>query len=628
MSHKLLLLALLWCSLGANSLWGQNTKLLVVGPSFDKENLDYITEGYRDTTHAITIQQIASGQHTAEPWAFESPGHLINIGYNRDNWWLHWQLLNNSAQIQDLVLTLSSSIINEAVLFAVYDSAGTTIIDSMPAIGLNHPYRQQFFNVQGWHYNLKLPPGKSVHYWLRVHNNLASLRITPMLWSNNAYSNHLIFFTLGWGVFFGILVLTIIGALAVFGATRQIVFFYYAFYIGCLVMLNSISLGIHIIFLGIDNAHLAHTYVFTVSIITIVSMLMFSSTYLDLKTWAPKVRVLAHTTIALMLLFTVLWFFWPEGWGVPKELVHVFTILPLVSLFIILAVVLTQRPVPHQHKLFLIAFSPLVILSIGIAMRNNGFIGHHLLFDVRMPVSFAFEAVVFSYALALRIRDMRNERESLLQKVNIQQRDSFKAVIEATEKERKRVAEDLHDGLGQLLSTAKLNLTAIEPAPNSEEQSSINTSLSLLDEACQEVRHISHNMMPGTLIRLGLVSAVKEQARKINESGKILVTVEVSGFEDRMDEAREIAIYRVIQELLNNAIRYSGATDIEIKLEQLADGYLFRIKDNGKGFDRKMLEQSKGIGWRNIRSRIDLLQGNIDLKTAPGKGTVLNIWIP
>jgi signal transduction histidine kinase len=95
-----------------------------------------------------------------------------------------------------------------------------------------------------------------------------------------------------------------------------------------------------------------------------------------------------------------------------------------------------------------------------------------------------------------------------------------------------------------------------------------------------------------------------------------------------MDEAREIAIYRVIQELLNNAIRYSDATDIEIKLEQLADGYLFRIKDNGKGFDRKMLDQSKGIGWRNIRSRIDLMQGNIDLKTAPGKGTVLNIWIP
>ncbi|CAN5199538.1 hypothetical protein BH09BAC1_BH09BAC1_00320 [soil metagenome] len=628
MPFKLLLLSLLWCSLWAGSLYGQDTQPMVLGEDFSHTYLDQILEGYRDTSHMVSIGEMVSGTHSAYHSKIVSPGNLINIGYNRDTWWLHWQLENESAQNHALILSLGSSIINEATLFTVYDSAGQTIIDSLPTIGINYPYRQEYFTVRGWTYPITLQAGQQKHYWLRLHNDLASLRIIPELWDKPAYDNRITFFNLGWGIFFGILILTIIGAIAVFIATRQPVFLYYIFYISTLILLNGISLGLHIIIWKLDDPYLTHTFVFLTSVVVIVSMLLFSSAYLELKQWAPKLYRITYITIGVFLLFTVLWFAWPHHLSISKWLVHLFTGLPLLSLIVILIAVFLQKPIPPQHKLYLVAFSPLVILSLGIALRNNGVMGHSILFDIRMPISFAFEAIVFSYALALRIRDMRNEREALLQQINVQQRDSFRAVIEATEKERKRVAEDLHDGLGQLLSTAKLNLTAIELPQTTEEHNSIETSLSLLDEACQEVRHISHNMMPGTLIRLGLVSAVKEQARKINESGKVLVSIHVAGFEERMDETREIAMYRVIQELLNNSIRYSNATDIEIKLEQLADGYLFRIKDNGKGFDPKVLEQNKGIGWRNIRSRVDLLHGNIDLKTAPGKGTVLNIWVP
>lgn len=628
MPGKLLQIWLLLCGLGLANLQAKNTKLLVVGEGFEKEYVDQIMVGYRDTTHQVTIEQLVAGNHAAQPWQIKSPGNLVNIGYNRDAWWLHWVLLNNTRNPLELKFSIGSSIINHATLYTVYDSNGLAVIDSLPVIGLNHPYRKQYFDTKGWVFPITIPAGKPVHYWLKLNNEIASLRVVPQLWSNDAYTAHLNYYNLGWGLFFGILSLTIIGAIAVFIATREAVFGYYAFYIVSLFLLNSISLGFHTIVLGVSGAYGAHTYVFVVSVLVIISMLLFSNAYLQFKLWAPKLYYVHHVTIGIFLAMTVLWFIWPNQWPIAKALVHVFTILPLISLLVILIAVVAQKPVPPQHKLYLVAFSPLIILSVGIALRNNGFLGHSVLFDIRMPVAFAFEAMVFSFALAIRIRDMRNERETLLQQINIQQRDSFMAVIEATEKERKRVAEDLHDGLGQLLSTAKLNLTAIEPPPNTEEHRSIDISLSLLDEACQEVRHISHNMMPGTLIQLGLVSAIKEQARKINESGKLLVTVEVTGFEQRMPESREIAMYRVMQELLNNAIRYSGATDIGIKMEQLADGYLFRIKDNGKGFDPKLLERSKGIGWRNIRSRVDLLQGNIDLKTAPGKGTVLNIWVP
>lgn len=628
MTAKLLQLILLLCCLELDSLVAQNTNLLVLNSGFEKAYLDEVVTTYKDTSHTITIHQLVSGQHQGQLWEVGSPGHMLNMGYSRDSWWLNWTLLNNTPNTQNLSLLLGSGIISHAKLYTITDSLGRRVIDSMPTIGLAHPYQSSFHDSKGWNYNLQIPPGKSINYWLRINNEVASLRLNMILWNASKLRNHTNNYNIGWGVFFGILLLTILGSVAVFVATRQVVFFYYATYIASVILLNIVSLGLHLPVFQYEDHFMAHCYVFLSSALSIVAMLLFSKTYLDLNNWAPKLNYLIYFNFAVVFIMSILWFIWPEHWEISEWLIHIFTFLPLITLLIILGRVFFQKPIPQQHKLFLIAFSPLIILSVGIALRNNGIIGHTILFDFRMPVSFAFEAVVFSYALAIRIRDMRNERESLLERVNIQQRRSFRAVIEATEKERKRVAEDLHDGLGQLLSTAKLNLTAIEGVEDTEEYKNINTSIAILDEACQEVRHISHNMMPGTLIRLGLVSAVREQARKVNESGKILVTVTVSGFENRMDESREIAIYRVMQELLNNAIRYANATDIGIKLEQQADGYLFTISDNGQGFDPRLLEKSKGIGWRNIQSRIDLLQGNIDLKTAPGKGTIFNIWIP
>lgn len=625
---KLLPIYLLVCCLGMNHLLAQSSGLLVLNKDSEHHFLDEVVEIYRDSSHLLTIQQIQAGPITAQPWDVRSPGHMINMGYSRDTWWLHWELLNNTSEPQHLTLYLGSAILSNATLYSVRDSLGVTLIDSFPSIGFDHPYQPQHFNPKGWSYDIKLLPGKPTHYWLKLHNEIASLRSNLQIWNRAAYQKKTDIHNLGWGVFFGILILTILGALAVFLATRQLVFLFYSLYIGSIILLNGITLGFHVILFGLNNAFQAHTYIFVVSTLVIVCMFAFSKKFLGFNTWAPWLNQLVYLNYAVAAILTILWFIWPSDVDIYRPLIFVFTFLPLLSLVVIIAKLLTQRSIPSQHILYLIAFSPLVLLSIGIALRNIGLIGHSVLFDIRLPVSFAFESVVFSYALAMRIRDMRNEREMLLQKINEQQRDSFRVVMEATEKERKRVAEDLHDGLGQLLSTAKLNLTAIETNDNTEEHKNLNTSIAILDEACQEVRHISHNMMPSTLIRLGLVSAIKEQARKINESGKVLVSFSVLGFENRMDESREIAIYRVIQELLNNAIRYANATDIDIKLEQLADGYLFSIKDNGKGFDPKVLEKVKGIGWRNIRSRVDLLQGNIDLKTAPGKGTVLNIWVP
>lgn len=212
-----------------------------------------------------------------------------------------------------------------------------------------------------------------------------------------------------------------------------------------------------------------------------------------------------------------------------------------------------------------------------------------------------------------------------------EQKNRFREVIDAQEQERKRIAQDLHDGLGQLLSTARLNVSALEDSldQSDAESSSIwKNAIGLIDESVQEVRNVSHNMMPSALIRLGLVSALREQIGKINHAGKITVKLETEGMETRLDEAVEITLYRVVQEVLNNAIKHSQANEIVVRITKHNGNLQVSIKDDGQGLDLQLIKYSRGIGWKNIYSRVELINGIIDMDSSPGVGTNIQVLVP
>jgi two-component system, NarL family, sensor kinase len=232
--------------------------------------------------------------------------------------------------------------------------------------------------------------------------------------------------------------------------------------------------------------------------------------------------------------------------------------------------------------------------------------------------------VVIVFAGLFYSRSRLRQKALLASEIAKQEKIRFKAVIEAEEKERKRIAGDLHDGLGQLLSTAKLNVASLEESTPEEDRKLLNNSMALIDEACQEVRNISHNMMPGALIRLGLLPAIKELADKISASGRLKVELE-SNFNSRLEENTEIALYRVVQEVLNNMIRHAEAEKISLDFRKDKERLHVMIKDNGKGFDTAVMQDSDGLGWKNIYSRVSLLNGELSVRSAPGKGSSVNI---
>jgi two-component system NarL family sensor kinase len=223
------------------------------------------------------------------------------------------------------------------------------------------------------------------------------------------------------------------------------------------------------------------------------------------------------------------------------------------------------------------------------------------------------------------------KQEKRLQLEVMKQQDlATKAVLEAEEKERQRIARDLHDGVGQVMSAAKMNLSAFENElsfKDEEQKLSFEKVINLVDEGCKEVRNVSHQMMPNALLKAGLASAIKEFIDKI-DSRILKVNLYSEGLNERLDNNVEIVLYRVIQECVNNVIKHSGANQLDISLIKDTDGISATIEDNGKGFNTTEKAKFEGIGLKNIQLRIEFLKGTVDFDSAAGKGTLVAIHVP
>jgi len=150
-------------------------------------------------------------------------------------------------------------------------------------------------------------------------------------------------------------------------------------------------------------------------------------------------------------------------------------------------------------------------------------------------------------------------------------------------------------------------------------------SLDMLDTSIRELRRVAHNMMPEMLTKFGLDETLKEYFNSLNAANLLVVNYQSVGLTNRLDGNTEIIIYRIIQELMNNILKHAAASQVFVQLIKDNNRLNVVIEDNGKGFDTAMLENNKGAGWVNIRSRVEYLKGQLDIHSEPGKGTLVNI---
>ncbi|WEK35614.1 MAG: sensor histidine kinase [Candidatus Pseudobacter hemicellulosilyticus] len=212
---------------------------------------------------------------------------------------------------------------------------------------------------------------------------------------------------------------------------------------------------------------------------------------------------------------------------------------------------------------------------------------------------------------------------------SLQEQAAARAVLQAEDRERRRLAADLHDGVGQLLSAALLQVhRAQEQQPAGSSAAELtDKAVSLLNEGYDEMRQLSHRMMPSALLKAGLPQALREFVDRI-QSRELSVELHTSGLEERLPEQTETVLYRIIQEAVNNVLKHAAASSLSIQLAKEKEGISLTVEDNGKGFDPAGLETQAGIGLKNIRSRVMLLNGTLEMDAAPGRGSLLAVFIP
>ena len=242
--------------------------------------------------------------------------------------------------------------------------------------------------------------------------------------------------------------------------------------------------------------------------------------------------------------------------------------------------------------------------------------------------------IVLLYLMNDRQKKKFLQADALLQQKRIDELEKEKqllatqAALQGQVEERTRLAKDLHDGLGSMLSGAKYSFAHTREmlTTSTDQAAAFEKSMGMLDTSIRELRRVAHNMMPEALAKFGLDTALRDFCNSIDQSGDIRLTYQSFDIDEAsIPKTTASAVYRIVQELVNNIIRHAEATTALVQLVRNKGSLSITVEDNGKGFDKDILQKSSGIGYLNLQNRIAYLNGTIDIQTAEGKGTSVNI---
>lgn len=265
--------------------------------------------------------------------------------------------------------------------------------------------------------------------------------------------------------------------------------------------------------------------------------------------------------------------------------------------------------------------------------RRSNFTLYSLLFSIGAILLAGYFVILF-YQQKLETNNIiHNQSEQInTQKIkeleNNIQLQSMQSLIDGQESERERIAQELHDSLGGLLSTIKLRFDKLMHDQNITEKEDFTKLHNLIDAACGEVRSISNDLKPGSLEKLGLLEAIKDLLNryKLEQGPEIIFQYFGFNYPGSIDSNVALNIYRVIQELVNNAIKHADCKEIFVQISKTINEMTITVEDDGSGFDSETVK--KGMGLENIRSRVNYLRGEFNIESSDNQGTLFLIQIP
>lgn len=534
------------------------------------------------------------------------PSAYLNPGFTRS---VFWVALTEVPAGDDWYLVADNAHINHLEFYAVTD----TLIP-LGVTGDFHPFYQRplVYNT----FAFPLQPAAPL-YLLKIDKHHESLQAPLFLRTRGQLQQQQVKETLVNGLLTGIILLIILFGCFLFFTTRDKVYGWYALYVTSVLLWIWANKGLGFHYLWPDSGFFTSRARATFVILSLILTLQFLTAFVGVrKSWPVKI----FQGIWLIFLVLILWPVPYTDFLAASMLLQ--QALPLFSLAVILfMIMLLVRKVRQGNKAALVYLLATLVLIVFIVLENLYHLG-----KVKLPEFIAhygmftgvvLEMIIITFGLAARFNQYRKEKETLLLQMNQQQKILTDTIVTVEEKERKALADRLHDEIGAMLSLASLQVNA----------ANMENAAGVLRDISRTVRNISHQLTPVAMEKYGLRHAIEDMVQLANASGKIHIELVLIGFSQEKDFHPNFlhTVYRILQELLQNILKHAGATNVLIQLVELEESCTIMAEDNGKGIHLP----DTGPGFlRSISAKVAYLEGNMHVDSAPGKGTIVSIELP
>lgn len=538
----------------------------------------------------------------------------INFGPINGYYWLTTSIKNDSEETLDLYLEIRQPHIYRVKFYLVESDS----IIQQSETGIKYNFFQRPAPYRYFDFPVSIEPEETATILLMVHHlNSLSLPIhllTQATVHENNYTQNLI-----WGYWLGFLSFCSLFAIIASILLRKSVFFWYFLYIlsAALYGFTDQGFAFQYLFPGWENT--AALVIIQLAVFNFLFLVKFSQGLLETKKYLPIVHRILNGIVyflAALLLAGIL---------LQEIMFRLSTIvLPVVNLVTVLGLILlaysgirsffTNRIIAI---FYLTAYSTLVAAGI-FATLNYGFGLYQYFGPNPILIAYFLEAMILSVALVILFKQVQNERTKLLAKVNTQQKEMYTQYINGIEKERSRIAGELHDDVGSRLSYLKQLIVT-------HSTESIKTA-DQLEQLIKDVRQLSHDLAPPLAHVSGLIPLIEKLISETRLATGLEVKFQQHNYKEVLVNNQIQQVYRIIQEGLNNIVRHSQATRVDVQVFGHEGEVNISIEDNGKGFNPS--EIPDGLGLNQMKIRTESLGGRIEINSHPGKGTLILISIP
>jgi signal transduction histidine kinase len=574
------------------------------------KNLVFIEDSNLVLNPASAYEKLKRGEGT-----FSVQSDVPQFGFQNATKWALFKVNNNTASVKKLMLEIASPSINIVRLFA-YEKD----FDSLKLLGISGdtiPFSERTLLHRNPLFEIQIPPNDSVEYVLHFYKN-GAVSLPIILYDSSYFIEADGLSNVLFGVYCGGIILLIIVSLIMGFLNQKLIYIFYALYTASLLFQVLISEGYGFMLFYPNGTSFSSIARGVCAIFILLFYISFTRAFLNLNQILPLYNkylrwfsfILALVSIIVILLL---------NWNISSLYIAVYALYFLVLIIFsatILAGILALKHNRVIAVLYLVGYGFVIIGSLLYLLSKIGWIPHLFIARYGLVLGSILEILTLGVGLALLTRKTFQNKflleKSLLEKEN----ELNKALLVGENKERLRIAQDLHDGIGVQLRLLKQQLTNHSNPMENE---------AMVDKIAEEIRTISHNLMPSNIEHLGLENLVSDLVHNLSNSNDIDIKLVAIDCPYLNDQIVGLSLFRIIQECLQNAIKHSEAKSIVIQMIGHENELSITIEDDGKGMNHLA---KAGIGLNNIKSRMEQLKGTYTMESNEHLGVLVCLTVP